>query len=71
MVAAGQWGVHADDRRCHGHSMIVDPWGVVLAVAADGVGLCDAELDLSAVDRVREQLPVLDAPAPALYRPGS
>jgi predicted amidohydrolase len=48
--------------------MIVDPWGTVLAVAADGVGLCDAELDLSAVDRAREQLPVLAHRRPALYR---
>jgi predicted amidohydrolase len=68
IVAAGQWGVHGSDRRCFGHSMIVDPWGTVLAVAADGVGLCDAELDLSAVDRVREQLPVLAHRRPALYR---
>jgi predicted amidohydrolase len=68
VVAAGQWGVHGDDRRCYGHSMIVDPWGTVLAVAPDGVGLCDAELDLSAVDRAREQLPVLAHRRPALYR---
>ena len=68
VAAAGQWGVHAGDRLCHGRSMIVDPWGVVLAVAADGVGLCVAELDLSAVDRVRQQLPVLDHRRPALYR---
>ncbi len=67
VVAAGQWGVHGDDRRCYGHSMIVDPWGTVLAVAADGVGLCDAELDLSAVDRAREQLPVLAHRRPQLY----
>ena len=40
LVAAGQWGVHGDDRRCYGHSMIVDPWGTVLTVAADGVAGC-------------------------------
>jgi deaminated glutathione amidase len=67
VVAAGQWGVHAGDRLCHGRSMIVDPWGVVLAVAADGVGLCVADLDLGAVDRVREQLPVLDHRRGGLY----
>ncbi|HUK78725.1 MAG TPA: carbon-nitrogen hydrolase family protein [Thermoleophilia bacterium] len=68
VVAAGQWGVHAGDRLCHGRSMIVDPWGVVVAVAADGVGLCVADLDLGAVDRVRRQLPVLEHRRPALYR---
>ena len=51
-----------------GRSMIVDPWGTVLAVAPDGVGLCDAELDLGAVDRVREQLPALAHRRPDLYR---
>jgi predicted amidohydrolase len=68
LVAAGQWGVHGAARRCYGHSMIVDPWGTVLAVAADGVGLCDAELDLGAVDRVREQLPALAHRRADLYR---
>ena len=68
VVAAGQWGVHGAGRRCYGRSMIVDPWGTVLAVAPDGVGLCDADLDLSAVDRVREQLPVLAQRRAELYR---
>jgi predicted amidohydrolase len=68
VVAAGQWGVHGADRHCYGHSMIVDPWGTVLSVASDGVGLCDADLDLGTVDRVREQLPVLAHRRPELYR---
>ncbi|MGZ4199241.1 MAG: carbon-nitrogen hydrolase family protein, partial [Thermoleophilia bacterium] len=68
VVAAGQWGVHGAERHCHGRSMIVDPWGTVLAVAPDGVGLCDAELELSAVDRVREQLPALAHRRADLYR---
>ena len=68
VVAAGQWGAHDGDRVCHGRSMIVDPWGIVLAVAADGVGLCVADLDMGAVDRVREQLPVLDHQRGGLYR---
>jgi predicted amidohydrolase len=68
VVAAGQWGVHGADRHCYGHSMIVDPWGTVLAVAPDRVGLCEAELDLGAVDRVREQLPVLAHRRTELYR---
>ena len=68
VVAAAQWGVHGDDRRCHGRSMIVDPWGTVLAVAPDGVGVCDADLDLEAVERVRGRLPVLAHRRPEAYR---
>jgi len=68
VVAAGPCGVHGADRQCYGHSMIVDPWGTLLTVASDGVGLCDAELDLAAVDRVREQLPVLAHRRAELYR---
>ncbi len=67
VVAAGQWGEYAKGRRCHGRSMIVDPWGVVLAVAPDGVGLCAADLDLGAVARVRRQLPALTHRRPDLY----
>ena len=47
VVAAGQWGAHAGDRLCHGRSMIVDPWGVVLAVARRWRGSLLAELDLA------------------------
>ena len=68
VVAPDQWGVHGDGRLCHGRSLIVDPWGNVLAQAADGVGLCAAELDLDQVDRVREQLPALTHRRPGLYR---
>jgi predicted amidohydrolase len=68
VVAAAQWGVHGDDRWCHGRSMIVDPWGTVLAVASDGVGVCDADLDLTAVERVRDRLPVLAHRRPEAYR---
>jgi predicted amidohydrolase len=41
----------------HGRSMVVDPWGVVIAQAPDGPGLITAELDLDRVARVRRQLP--------------
>jgi deaminated glutathione amidase len=68
VVAAAQWGMHGDDRWCHGRSMIVDPWGTVLAVAPDGVGVCDADLDLEAVERARVMLPVLAHRRPEAYR---
>ncbi len=67
VVAPGQWGLHGDGRPCHGRSMIVDPWGTVLATAPDEVGLCAADLDLGAVARVRAQLPALEHLRPDLY----
>jgi predicted amidohydrolase len=67
VAAPDQWGPHQPDRLCYGRSMVVDPWGTVLAVAADGIGLCLAELDLTAVDRVRGQVPSLEHRRPELY----
>jgi predicted amidohydrolase len=67
VAGANQWGPHAPDRDCYGHSMIVDPWGTVLAEADDGIGLCLAELDLAAIDSVRGQIPALSHRRPELY----
>ena len=67
VVAADQYGEHAPGRSCYGHSMIVDPWGAILAQASDGVGLCLAELDLANVDKVREQIPSLMYRRPEIY----
>lgn len=61
MVAAAQVGVHASGRKTFGHSMVVDPWGTVLANAKT---LADcfvmAEIDPEAQAHVRQQFPVLD-----------
>jgi deaminated glutathione amidase len=59
VVAANQVGDHGGGLRTGGRSMVVDPWGVVLAQAADGERHVVADLDLAAQTRVREQLPVL------------
>ena len=45
VIAAGQYGEHNPKRRSYGRSLIVDPWGLVLACAADGEGLALADLD--------------------------
>lgn len=60
VVAAGQWGTHADGTASYGRSMIVDPWGTVLAQAGDGEGLAVADLDFTALEDVRRRLPALD-----------
>ena len=55
----GPWGPPGDNRRCHGDSLIVDPWGRVLARLEEGVGVAWADLDLEELRRVRERLPAL------------
>ena len=55
----GTWGSPEQNRRCFGNSLVVDPWGRVVARAPDGVGVTLADLDLDEVRRVRERLPAL------------
>ena len=59
VVAPAQGGEHPNGRRTHGHSMIVDPWGEVLACRAQGEGVVLAELDPARVAEVRQSLPAL------------
>ncbi len=70
VVAAGQVGEPPRGMPpCHGHSMVVDPWGTVLAERNEptpGVVLCDLDLDLQR--RVRSELPVLAHRRPETYR---
>ena len=59
VVAAGQHGSHPNGRVTHGHSMIVDPWGEVLAELPEGDGVVDALVDIDRPRRLREEFPVL------------
>jgi nitrilase len=59
VLAAAQGGEHVNGRRTWGHSMLVDPWGEVKAVLAEGEGEIHGELDLAYLDGVRESLPAL------------
>ncbi len=60
VIAAAQVGKHADGRETYGHSLVIDPWGeVLLDMGGEKVGLGFADLDMSAVSRVRQQLPSL------------
>src|SRR3954452_20594329 len=65
VVAANQVGSHGHGLRSGGRSMIVDPWGVVLAQAPDGECAVVADLDLDALDEVRRRLPSLANRRPA------
>jgi nitrilase len=60
VIAPAQGGRHENGRRTWGHSMIVDPWGEVLAVRDEGEGVVLAELDLERLAAVRQQLPALE-----------
>jgi predicted amidohydrolase len=59
VLAAGQIGDHDPGRTCFGRSMIIDPWGTVLAQAPDTVGVTFADLDLDRLDRIRTEVPSL------------
>ena len=59
VFAPSQYGVHAEGRACYGHSLIVDPWGRVLADAGDGPGYVVAEIDLAEVDKARGMIAAL------------
>ena len=68
IVAAGQIGPAPPHYRSYGRSMIVDPWGVVLAQAADREGFVAADLDFTIQDDVRSSLPSLRHRRPETYR---
>jgi predicted amidohydrolase len=68
IVAANQIGAHPGGMRSGGRSMIVDPWGVVLAQAEDREGHIAAELDLERQLEIRAQLPALANRRPSAYR---
>ncbi len=59
VLAPGQGGEHENGRRTFGHSLVIGPWGEVLACQAEGPGVVMAELNRSRQNEVRTQLPAL------------
>ena len=59
VIAAAQGGLHPSGRRTWGHSLIVDPWGEVLALRPEGEGVVLAEVDPARLADVRARLPAL------------
>ena len=68
VVAPNQVGEAPPHYRSYGHTMLVDPWGAVLAEAGDGECFVAADLDLSEEDRIRTTLPSLANRRPGSYR---
>jgi predicted amidohydrolase len=59
VVASGQTGEHAGGRKTYGHSMIVDPWGAILAELPAGPGVVCADLDMIRLEQLRTKFPAL------------
>jgi deaminated glutathione amidase len=59
VFAPAQWGEHAAGRRSYGHSLIVDPWGEILADAGEGVCIISARIDPDRIAEVRRMVPSL------------
>lgn len=59
VIAADQWGEHNEKTTTYGHSMIIDPWGEVIANAKEGEGVITAKLDFDHLTKIRKRLNVL------------
>lgn len=59
VVAPAQGGIHPNGRETHGHSMVIDPWGRILASRAKGPGVVFADIDPAQVRESRSMLPAL------------
>jgi predicted amidohydrolase len=59
VLAPAQCGTHAGNRKTYGHSLVVAPWGEVLADGGEGVGVTMCDLDLALIDKARGMVPSL------------
>jgi nitrilase len=60
VLAAAQGGMHGNGRRTYGHSVFIDPWGVVVAECDDGPGVIVGDIDPERLAQVRRELPALE-----------
>lgn len=59
IIAAGQEGVHANGRETWGHSMIISPWGEILACLEQGEGIITSDFSSSEIQRIRTSMPLI------------
>jgi len=67
VVAPAQTGLHYGRRQTHGHALVIDPWGTVLADAGLAPGLAMGPIDSGHSQRVRQQMPSLRHRHPTLF----
>ncbi|GAC1383655.1 MAG: carbon-nitrogen hydrolase family protein [Ktedonobacteraceae bacterium] len=67
VIAPSQVGQYPPDRQCFGRSMVIDPWGLVLAQARDTPTVIATEIDLAQIERARAQIPCLEHRKPQVY----
>jgi predicted amidohydrolase len=60
VAAAAQWGPSPPDHICFGRSIIINPWGIVVAQAQDGISTVVAEIDLGILKKTRMSFPALN-----------
>ncbi|MDX1303807.1 carbon-nitrogen hydrolase family protein [Photobacterium sp.] len=58
VIAAAQWGEHNEGRETWGHSMIIDPWGQIVACQQQGTGVLTADIDLGLNQTIRTNMPL-------------
>jgi deaminated glutathione amidase len=68
VIAPAQVGTYPPNRQCFGRSMIVNPWGLVLAQAQDSPTAIIADIDLKQIEQAREQIPCLENRRPTAYK---
>ncbi len=59
IFAPAQWGIHEKERESYGHSMIIDPWGVVVARKGEGEGILTFNIDIDYIEVIRKRIPSL------------
>jgi nitrilase len=59
VLAAAQYGTHDDGRKTYGHSMIINPWGEIIAELPTGEGMITADLSYQTLEHIRQSLPAL------------
>ncbi len=66
IIAPGQTGQHNQKRESYGHSLVIDPWGKVIAEGGRGEGLITAEIDLEQIEKLRLKMPVFTHRVPSI-----
>ena len=59
VLAAAQGGLHPNGRRTYGHSVLIDPWGVIVAELPEGPGVVVGDIEAERIAQVRRELPAL------------